>query len=183
MKITNDCLKQCITLDKLSVQLIPANGKQSDNKGQTSSATVMSRQGKLSEHLLAYTKPREMDTNEKLTNDTCHCRLCQIHSQISIAQYHLRPHLGKLFLGLKNTIKTCTKCAHLRQIRWTRISITCQLEAQNSTVLTPHKNSHNVLHLIFLIHDSLMGKRTRWLIVCDVIANSNNLGGEIGVGE
>ena len=56
------------TLDKRSVQLIPANGKQSDNKGQTSSATVMSRSGKLSEHLLASTKPREMDTKEQLAN-------------------------------------------------------------------------------------------------------------------
>ena len=53
------------TLDKRSVQLIPANGKQSDNKGQTSSATVMSRSGKLSEHLLASTKPREMETKEQ----------------------------------------------------------------------------------------------------------------------
>ena len=31
------------TLDKRSVQLIPANGKQSDNKGQTSSVTVKTR--------------------------------------------------------------------------------------------------------------------------------------------
>ena len=61
------------TLDKRSVQLIPANGKQSDNKGQTSSATVMSRSGKLSEHLLASTKPREIETKEQLANDTCCC--------------------------------------------------------------------------------------------------------------
>jgi len=61
------------TLDKRSVQLIPANGKQSDNKGQTSSTTVMSRSGKLSEHLLASTKPREMETKEQLANDTCRC--------------------------------------------------------------------------------------------------------------
>ena len=68
-------LKKWKTLDKRSVQLIPANGKQSDNKGQTSSATVMSRSGKLSEHLLASTKPREMETKEQLANDTCSCGL------------------------------------------------------------------------------------------------------------
>ena len=63
---TDERLKEWKTLDKRSVQLIPANGKQSDNKGQTSSATVMSRSGKLSEHLLASTKPREMETKEQL---------------------------------------------------------------------------------------------------------------------
>ena len=36
---TDGRLKEWKTLDKRSVQLIPANGKQSDNKGQTSSAT------------------------------------------------------------------------------------------------------------------------------------------------
>ena len=77
---TDERLKEWKTLDKRSVQLIPANGKQSDNKGQTSSATVMSRSGKLSEHLLASTKPREMETQEQLVNDTCRCRLCQVHS-------------------------------------------------------------------------------------------------------
>ena len=77
---TNERLKEWKTLDKRSVQLIPANGKQSDNKGQTSSATVMSRSGKLSEHLLASTKPREMETKEQLANDTCRCRFCQVHS-------------------------------------------------------------------------------------------------------
>ena len=66
------------TLDKRSVQLIPANGKQSDNKGQTSSATVMSRSGKLSEHLLASTKPREMETKEQLANDTCCYGFCHL---------------------------------------------------------------------------------------------------------
>ena len=40
---TDERLKEWKTLDKRSVQLIPANGKQSDNKGQTSSATVMRR--------------------------------------------------------------------------------------------------------------------------------------------
>ena len=70
---TDGRLKEWKTLDKRSVQLIPANGKQSDNKGQTSSATVMSRSGKLSEHLLASTKPREMETKEQLANDTCRC--------------------------------------------------------------------------------------------------------------
>ena len=38
--ITDKRLKEWKTLDKCSVQLIPANGKQSDNKGQTSSTTV-----------------------------------------------------------------------------------------------------------------------------------------------
>ena len=61
---TDARLKEWKTLDKRSVQLIPANGKQSDNKGQTSSATVMSRSGKLSEHLLASTNER---TNELTT--------------------------------------------------------------------------------------------------------------------
>ena len=36
---TDERLKEWKTLDKRSVQLLPANGKQSDNKGQTSSAT------------------------------------------------------------------------------------------------------------------------------------------------
>ena len=36
---TDGRLKEWRTLDKRSVELIPANGKQSDNKGQTSSAT------------------------------------------------------------------------------------------------------------------------------------------------
>ena len=40
---TRERQKEWKTLDKRSVQLIPANGKQSDNKGQTSSATVMSK--------------------------------------------------------------------------------------------------------------------------------------------
>ena len=71
--VTDGRLKEWKTLDKRSVQLIPANGKQSDNKGQTSSTTVMSRSGKLSEHLLASTKPREMETKEQLANDTCRC--------------------------------------------------------------------------------------------------------------
>ena len=31
----DECLKEWKTLDKRSIQLIPANGKQSDNKGQT----------------------------------------------------------------------------------------------------------------------------------------------------
>ena len=78
--VTDGRLKEWKTLDKRSVQLIPANGKQSDNKGQTSSATVMSRSGKLSEHLLASTKPREMETKEQLANDTCRCGLSQVHS-------------------------------------------------------------------------------------------------------
>ena len=71
-------LKEWKTLDKRSVQLIPANGKQSDNKGQTSSVTVMSRSGKLSEHLLASTKPREMETKEQLANDTRHYGFCHL---------------------------------------------------------------------------------------------------------
>ena len=71
--VTDERLKEWKTLDKRSVQLIPAKGKQSDNKGQTSSTTVMSRSGKLSEHLLASTKPREMETKEQLANDTCRC--------------------------------------------------------------------------------------------------------------
>lgn len=36
---TNERLKEWKTLDKRSVQLIPANGKQSDNKGQTNGRT------------------------------------------------------------------------------------------------------------------------------------------------
>ena len=59
------------TFDKRSVNLIPANGKQLDDKGQTSSGTVMSRSSKLSEHQLASTKPREMETKEQLANDPC----------------------------------------------------------------------------------------------------------------
>ena len=50
-KPTDECLKEWKTL----VQLKPANGKQSGNKGHTSSATVMSRSGELSERLLAST--------------------------------------------------------------------------------------------------------------------------------
>ena len=67
---TDRHLKEWKTLDKRYVQLIPANGKQSDNKGQTSSATVMSRSGKLSVHLLASTKPREMETKERTDKQT-----------------------------------------------------------------------------------------------------------------
>ena len=77
---TDERLKEWKTLDKRSVQLIPANGKQSDNKGQTSSETVMSRSGKLSEHLLASTKPREMETKEQLANDTCHYGFCHLRT-------------------------------------------------------------------------------------------------------
>ena len=60
--VTNEHVKEWKTLDERSVQLIPANGKPSDNKRQTSSATVISWSDKLREHLLA---------TEKLANDTC----------------------------------------------------------------------------------------------------------------